>query len=110
MLDTILEGSAGAAQIAAFLTALKMQGETPEDITAGASVLRQRAVTINAPENAMDIVGTGGDGIGTWNISSATAFVVAGCGIPVAKHGNKGRFIKKWCCRCAARVGDQSRC
>ena len=87
--DTILEGSAGAAQIAAFLTALKLRGETPEDITAGASVLRQRAVTINAPENAMDIVGTGGDGIGTWNISSATAFVVAGCGIPVPKHGNK---------------------
>ncbi|MGC6485703.1 MAG: anthranilate phosphoribosyltransferase [Candidatus Puniceispirillales bacterium] len=87
--DTILEGEAGAGQIAAFLTALKMRGETPEDITAGASVLRQRAVTINAPDEAMDIVGTGGDGIGTWNISSATAFVVAGCGVPVAKHGNR---------------------
>lgn len=87
--DTILEGEVGPAQIAAFLTALKMRGETPMDITAGASVLRKRAVTINASDQAMDIVGTGGDGIGTWNISSATAFVVAGCGVPVAKHGNR---------------------
>lgn len=87
--DTILEGEAGAGQIAAFLTALKMRGETPGDITAGANILRRRAVTIDAPDTAMDIVGTGGDGIGTWNISSATAFVVAGCGIPVAKHGNR---------------------
>ena len=87
--DTILEGDVGPAQIAAFLTALKMRGETPMDITAGASVLRKRAVTIKASDLAMDIVGTGGDGIGTWNISSATAFVVAGCGVPVAKHGNR---------------------
>lgn len=87
--DTILEGEASPAQMAAFVTALKLRGETPSDITAGASILRRRAVTINAPEGAMDIVGTGGDGIGTWNISSAAAFVLAGCGVPVAKHGNR---------------------
>ena len=87
--DHILEGEVGPAQIAAFVTALKMRGETPSDITAGASTLRKRAVIINAPDHAMDIVGTGGDGAGTWNISSATAFVVAGCGVPVAKHGNR---------------------
>lgn len=87
--DTILEGEASPAQMAAFVTALKLRGETPGDITAGASILRHRAVVIDAPEGAMDIVGTGGDGIGTWNISSASAFVLAGCGVPVAKHGNK---------------------
>jgi anthranilate phosphoribosyltransferase len=87
--DTILEGDASPVQMAAFITALKMKGETPLDIAAGASVLRRRAVTISADDAAMDVVGTGGDGIGTWNISSATAFVMAGAGIPVAKHGNR---------------------
>lgn len=87
--DEILEGNATTAQMSAFVTALKMKGETPDDIAAGASVLRARAVRISASDQAMDIVGTGGDGIGTWNISSATAFVVAGAGVPVAKHGNR---------------------
>jgi len=87
--DIILEGNATPAQMAAFMTALKMRGETPDDIAAGATVLRRRAVTISAADAAMDIVGTGGDGIGTWNISTAAAFVLAGCGIPVAKHGNR---------------------
>lgn len=87
--DIILEGNASPAQMAAFMTALKMRGESPEDIAAGATVLRRRAITIKAPDTAMDIVGTGGDGIGTWNISTAAAFVLAGCGIPVAKHGNR---------------------
>jgi anthranilate phosphoribosyltransferase len=87
--DILLEGSASPAQMAAFMTALKMRGETPDDIAAGATVLRRRAVTIKAPEGAMDIVGTGGDGLGTWNISTAAAFVLAGCGIAVAKHGNR---------------------
>ncbi|HCV61796.1 MAG TPA: anthranilate phosphoribosyltransferase, partial [Alphaproteobacteria bacterium] len=76
--DIILEGDASPVQMAAFVTALKLRGETPDDIAAGASILRRRAVTITAPDGAMDVVGTGGDGIGTWNISSATAFVLAG--------------------------------
>jgi len=87
--DTILEGEATPVQMAAFITALKMKGETPADIAAGASVLRRKAVTITADDKAMDVVGTGGDGIGTWNISSATAFVMAGAGVSVAKHGNR---------------------
>jgi anthranilate phosphoribosyltransferase len=65
-----------------------MKGETAEDITAGASVLRRLAVTIPGLPDAIDIVGTGGDGTGTWNISTAASFVVAGAGVPVAKHGN----------------------
>lgn len=85
----IMSGEISQVQIAAFLIALKMRGETPSDIAAGASILREMAVKVNAPDGAMDIVGTGGDGIGTYNISTATAFVVAGCGVTVAKHGNR---------------------
>ncbi len=85
----IMDGNASPAQVAAFSVGLKMRGETPEDIAAGAAVLRARATTVSAPDGTVDIVGTGGDGIGTYNISTATAFVVAGTGTSVAKHGNK---------------------
>ncbi len=84
----IITGEATEIQISAFITALKIKGETAEDIAAGSSVLRRLAVTIPGHPDAIDIVGTGGDGIGTWNISTAASFVVAGAGIPVAKHGN----------------------
>ena len=87
--ETIMSGDVSPALISGLLVALKMRGELPADITAGASVLREMADKITAPETAIDIVGTGGDGIGTYNISTATAFVVAGCGVPVAKHGNR---------------------
>jgi len=87
--SAIMDGEVSHIQMAAFLTALKMRGERVEDIAAAASVMREKATVIEAPEGAMDIVGTGGDGIGTYNISTTTAFVVAGCGVPVAKHGNK---------------------
>ena len=87
--NDIMNGDVSQVQMSAFLVALKMRGERVEDIAAAASVMRAKATTINAPDGTMDIVGTGGDGIGTYNISTATAFVVAGCGIPVAKHGNK---------------------
>ena len=84
----IIKGEATEVQISAFITALKMKGETAEDIAAGSTVLRRLAVTIPGVDGAIDIVGTGGDGIGTWNISTAATFVVAGAGVPVAKHGN----------------------
>ena len=85
----IMDGDVGDAQMAAFLIALKIRGEQVDDIAAAATVMREKALTIKAPDVAMDIVGTGGDGFGTYNISTASAFVVAGCGVPVAKHGNK---------------------
>ena len=85
----IMSGEVSPTLISAFLISLKMRGETPSDITAGAATLRAMADKITAPDGAIDIVGTGGDGIGTYNISTATAFVVAGCGVPVAKHGNR---------------------
>jgi len=85
----IMEGDVGEAQMAAFLIALKIRGEQVDDIAAAATVMRAKALTISASDRAMDIVGTGGDGFGTYNWSPASAFVVAGCGIPVAKHGNR---------------------
>ena len=87
--NAIMDGEVSQIQMAAFLTALKLRGERVEDIVAAATVMREKATTISAPQDAMDIVGTGGDGIGTYNISTATAFVLAGAGVPVAKHGNK---------------------
>lgn len=87
--SVIMSGGATSAQIAAFLVALRMRGETVDEISAAVSVIRARALVIKAPAGAMDIVGTGGDGAQTLNISTATALVVAACGVPVAKHGNR---------------------
>lgn len=85
----IIEGRASEAQIAAFLMGLSMKGETEEEILATVKLFREYAIKINAPNNAIDIVGTGGDKAGTFNVSTATCFVVAASGIPVAKHGNR---------------------
>ncbi len=87
--ETIMSGEATQAQIAAFLIALRMRGETVIELTAGARAMRAKALRVTAPDNAIDIVGTGGDGAATWNISTATALVTAACGVPVAKHGNR---------------------
>lgn len=88
-MEEIMEGAATPAQIAAFLTALSMKGESISEITACASVMRDKAVRIRPATDVMDIVGTGGDKAGTFNISTTTAFVVAAGGVPVAKHGNR---------------------
>jgi anthranilate phosphoribosyltransferase len=85
----IMKGGCDEGEIAAFLLALKEKGETPEEITGAAEALRKMAGSLNAPEGAIDTCGTGGDAKGTYNISTATAIVVAACGIPVAKHGNR---------------------
>jgi anthranilate phosphoribosyltransferase len=85
----IMSGAATPAQIAALLVALRMRGETVDEISAAVTVIRSKALPIKAPPGAMDIVGTGGDGMHTLNISTATALVVAACGVPVAKHGNR---------------------
>ena len=87
--DTIMTGNATPAQIGAFLMALRLRGETVDEITGAARTMRAKAARIEAPANAIDVVGTGGDGAGTLNISTAAALIVAGCGIPVAKHGNR---------------------
>lgn len=87
--DIIMSGDATPSQIGAFLMALRIRGETVDEITAAARIMRSKATPIKAPGNAMDVVGTGGDGGGTLNISTGAAIVVAGCGVPVAKHGNR---------------------
>lgn len=85
----IMDGDASPSQIAAFLTALKMKGETIAEITEAAKVMRSKAARITAPEGVVDTCGTGGDQLNTFNISTTAAIVVAACGVPVAKHGNR---------------------
>lgn len=92
--NLLFEGQATPAQTGGFLMALRTRGETVDEYAAAASVMRAKCVKVRAPEGAMDIVGTGGDGKGTLNISTATAFVVAGAGVPVAKHGNRNLSSK----------------
>ncbi|SEK34328.1 anthranilate phosphoribosyltransferase [Roseovarius nanhaiticus] len=90
----LFDGEATPSQIGGFLMALRTRGETVDEYAAAAAVMRAKCNKVHAPEGAMDIVGTGGDGKGTLNISTATAFVVAGAGVPVAKHGNRNLSSK----------------
>ena len=87
--DIIMSGNATPSQMGAFLMALRVRGESVDEITGAARIMRLKALTIDAPPGTIDTVGTGGDASGTFNISTATALVVAGCGVPVAKHGNR---------------------
>jgi len=90
----LFEGEATPSQIGGFLMTLRTRGETVDEFAAAAAVMRAKCNPVSAPEGAMDIVGTGGDGKGTLNISTATAFVVAGAGVVVAKHGNRNLSSK----------------
>ena len=92
--DILFEGEATPSQIGGLLMALRTRGETVEEYAAAAAVMRAKCRPVKAPAGAMDIVGTGGDGKGTLNISTATAFVVAGAGVTVAKHGNRNLSSK----------------
>lgn len=87
--DIIMSGNATPAQIGGFLMALRLRGETVDEITAAARIMRRKALHVRAPAHAIDVVGTGGDASGTLNISTGAAIVVAGCGVAVAKHGNR---------------------
>jgi len=92
--NLLFEGAATPAQIGGFLMSLRARGESVSEYAAAAAVMRAHCIPVKAPEGAMDIVGTGGDGKHTLNISTATAFVVAGAGVPVAKHGNRNLSSK----------------
>lgn len=89
VMDEIMSGEATNAQIAAFLTAMRMKGETIDEITACAAVMREHCTKLEHSHDVLDIVGTGGDEAFTFNISTVSAFVIASAGIPVAKHGNR---------------------
>ncbi|MGH7040150.1 MAG: anthranilate phosphoribosyltransferase, partial [Stellaceae bacterium] len=87
--DAIMSGDATPAQMGAFLMALRVRGESVAEIAGAARIMRAKALAIEAPPGALDTCGTGGDGSGSFNISTAAALVIAGCGVPVAKHGNR---------------------
>jgi anthranilate phosphoribosyltransferase len=87
--DLLLAGAATPAQTAAFLMALRVRGETVDELTGAVAAMRTRMLRVAAPAGAIDIVGTGGDGHGTYNVSTLAAIIVAACGVPVAKHGNR---------------------
>ena len=88
-LELMTEGIATQAQMGAFLMALRVRGETVEELTGAAQMLRSRMLRVAAPDGAIDIVGTGGDAHGTYNVSTGAALVTAGAGVKVAKHGNR---------------------
>jgi len=88
-MEELMDGVASPMQVAALLAMLRLRGETPEEVAAFARVMRSRAVRVEAPAGAVDLCGTGADGLHTFNISTLAAFVVAGAGVPVAKHGNR---------------------
>ncbi|MGV2128219.1 anthranilate phosphoribosyltransferase [Agrobacterium vitis] len=92
--NILMSGEATPAQIGGFLIALRMRGETVPEIVGAVTVMRQKMLPVSAPVDAIDIVGTGGDGTGTYNISTLAALIVAGAGVPVAKHGNKALSSK----------------
>ena len=87
--DTILSGDVTQAQIGAFLMGLRVRGETVDEITGAVASMRKRMLRVTAPAEAIDVVGTGGDGQGSLNVSTLAALIVAACGVPVAKHGNR---------------------
>jgi anthranilate phosphoribosyltransferase len=92
--DAILSGEVTPSQLGGFLMALRVRGETVDEITGAVTAMRAKMLPVDAPPGAIDIVGTGGDGSGSYNVSTLAALIVAACGVPVAKHGNRAASSK----------------
>jgi len=103
--EIMMSGNATPSQMGGFLMALRVRGETVDEITGAVRAMRSKMTRIEAPPGAIDTCGTGGDAAGTWNISTAAAIVVAACGVPVAKHGNRGLSSKSGAADVLAAVG-----
>ncbi len=108
--DIMMAGNATPSQMGGFLMALRVRGETVAEITGAARAMRDRAARIHAPEDAIELVGTGGDNAGTYNVSTASALVVAACGVPVAKHGNRAFSSKSGSADVLAALGVNLDC
>ncbi|WP_417709267.1 anthranilate phosphoribosyltransferase [Roseibium aggregatum] len=103
--EVILSGSATPSQLGGFLMALRVRGESIAEVTGAVATMRSKMIPVKAPAKAIDIVGTGGDNSGSYNISTCTALVVAGCGVPVAKHGNRSLSSKSGAAEALAELG-----
>jgi anthranilate phosphoribosyltransferase len=103
--DSMMSGEATPSQMGALLMGLRVRGETVEEITGAVSAMRAKMLPVRAPPDAVDIVGTGGDGSGSVNVSTCAAFIVAGAGVPVAKHGNRALSSKSGAADVLAALG-----
>jgi anthranilate phosphoribosyltransferase len=103
--DRMMSGEATPSQMGGILMALRVRGETVDEITGAVSAMRSKMLRVKAPTDAVDVVGTGGDGSGSVNVSTCASFIVAGAGVPVAKHGNRALSSKSGAADCLAALG-----
>jgi anthranilate phosphoribosyltransferase len=103
--DSMMSGEATPSQMGGLLMALRVRGETVDEITGAVAAMRAKMLRVAAPADAVDVVGTGGDGSGSVNVSTCASFIVAGAGVPVAKHGNRALSSKSGAADCLAALG-----